>query len=402
LVEEKKESILKAAEALFSGKGFNETKISDIARESGIHEASIYSYFNNKRNILFAIYGRYLRNVVTSLKEHFLGMKEPGPKLRKTIWHYLADIKNNPNYSRILMMAQRENPDFYASEYNDYLKEFSNLVFDIVIDGQNEGFFRRDISARLIRNMALGTCVFEGFDSVVFTYEYDPDEMSDIIYSMVINAAAAEVTPAVNRSEKIKRNDRAEYRKAQIIETAMQVFSAKGFSNATISDIAKQACLGDATLYEYFDNKEAILLAISETYMQNILSNEAHQPQTATDPEKALRRLIWQWIWQIYSHEDFSRLLVLDLLRNISFYSTPGYLHLKAFKEKLLEVVERGKNEGVFINNLPCLTYFHMVIGTFDQFLIGQYLLKSPALGLADLNITVDTLVRAIKIPEMS
>ena len=43
-----------------------------------------------------------------------------------------------------------------------------------------------------------------------------------------------------------------------------------------------------------------------------------------------------------------------------------------------------------------------MIIGTFDQFLLGQFLLDRPPLGLADLNAAVDTLVRAIKIQETS
>ena len=120
MIDEKKKAVIKSAEFLFA----------DIAKESGIHAASIYSYFNNKRNILFAIYGKYLQNAVKSLNEHFQGMKEPGPKLRKAIWHYLADMKNSPNYARILMMAQRESPEFYSSEYVKYVKLYYRTAGD--------------------------------------------------------------------------------------------------------------------------------------------------------------------------------------------------------------------------------------------------------------------------------
>lgn len=396
MIIQKKESILKAAESLFSTQGFNETKVSDIAKESGIYEASIYSYFNNKRNILFAIYGRYVEGAVRNLNEHLMGMKEPGPMLRKSIWHYLADVKNNPNYARILMLAQRD-PDFYSSEYNQYLKEFSNLVLNVIISGEEEGFFRKNIGARLIRNMALGTCVFTGFDHVVFDYDYDPNEMSDIIYQLVINATGAGMLSHDQKNEKIKSNERAEYRKAQIIDAAVHVFSIKGFSSATISDIAKQANLGEATLYEYFDNKEAILLSISETFMKDFLSREIPPFENCAPSEKVLRKLIWQWVWQLYSNEDFSRLLILDLFRNMNYYSTSGYRHLEAFRKKILETVEQGRQEGIFIKDFPPAIYSNMIIGTFDQFLIGQFLLCMPSLGLSELNSVVDTLVRAIK-----
>ena len=105
MIEDKKKSVLEAAEFLFASNGFNQTTVADIAKASGINEASVYAYFSNKRNILFAIYSGYLQNAIKTLGEHFQGMREPGPKLRRAIWHYLADMSNNPNYARTLMMA---------------------------------------------------------------------------------------------------------------------------------------------------------------------------------------------------------------------------------------------------------------------------------------------------------
>lgn len=400
MVNKKKKAVLKSAEFLFSTKGFNQTTVADISRESGIHETSIYSYFNNKRNILFAIYGKYLQNATLTLNEHFQGMKEPGPKLRKSIWHYLADMKNNPNYARTLMMAQRENPDFYASEYVQHLKEYSGLILNITVEGQKEGFFRRDISPRLIRNMGMGASVFTAFDSIVYDRSYDPNEMSDLIYQLVLNATGTETMVAERNRKRQKRGERAELRRTQIIENAIQVFSRKGFSNATISAVAKQANLGDATLYEYFDNKEAILLGTAETYLQNLISDEVINLHDLSQPEKALRKLIWRWIWELYTYQDFSRVLVLELFRNMNFYSSPAYKYLEAFLEKIREAVQRGQQVGVFIKDVPFPTYLHMITGTFDQYLLSQFLLNRPPLGLAELGDIVDTLVRAIKVPD--
>jgi len=178
LATDKKKKLLKSAEYLFATRGFDKTTVADIGKNCGINEASIYFYFNNKRNILFAIYGAYLEQAKKTLDEHFLGMIEPGPKLRKSIWHYLADMKNNPSYARILMMAQRENPDFYESEHFQHLKEYSRLILNVVIEGQNENFFRPDLDPRLIRNMAMGTSIFTVYDSIIREYSFDPHEYS--------------------------------------------------------------------------------------------------------------------------------------------------------------------------------------------------------------------------------
>ncbi|OPX41323.1 MAG: hypothetical protein B1H13_02700 [Desulfobacteraceae bacterium 4484_190.3] len=399
MINKKMKAILKSAEFLFSTKGFSQTTVADIAKESDVHEASIYAYFKNKKNILFEIYGGYLENAIETLNEHFQGMKEPGPKLRKAIWHYLADMKNNPNYARILMLAQRENPDFYTSEHLQYVKKYSGLVLRIIIAGQKEGFFRADISPRLIRNMGMGASVFAAFDSIAHGHVYDPNDMSDRIYQLVLNASGVQAYSPENNA-KSNTIGRTELRRSQIIETATRVFADRGYSKATISKIAKQADLGDATLYEYFGNKEAILLGTAETYLQELLLDENNNPEGIPEAEKTLRKLIWRWIWMLYRNEHFSRILVLELFRNIKFYSSPGYRFLADFFEMIRTTVLQGQREGTFIEDVPFPTYSHMIIGTFDQYLLSQFLLGKPPLGLAELDRIVDTLVRVIKIQE--
>ena len=264
-----KEDILESAEQLFATRGFEKATISDIAKEAGVHEASVYSNFKNKRKILFDIYVSYFMKATRALKEHFKGMREPGPKLRKAIWHYLDDLKNHPNHARLLMTGLRETREFYGSDYYKYVKEYSNIVSNIIMTGQAEGLFRKDCNFRLIRNMALGTCVFTGYYSIAHHIPYDPDEYSDLIYQLVLRANRGGLSPSQGDGIKSDKN-RIELRRAKIIEKATEVFSNKGFLGATISDIAKNAQLADGTLYEYFDTKEKILLGVAETHLQDI------------------------------------------------------------------------------------------------------------------------------------
>lgn len=53
-------------------------------------------------------------------------------------------------------------------------------------------------------------------------------------------------------------------RKNQILDAAAKVFAEKGFSRATIKDVARTAGIADGTIYNYFENKEALLLGILE------------------------------------------------------------------------------------------------------------------------------------------
>lgn len=51
-------------------------------------------------------------------------------------------------------------------------------------------------------------------------------------------------------------------RRAQILQAATKVFAEKGFSRATIRDVAAAAGIAAGTIYNYFPNKTALLLAL--------------------------------------------------------------------------------------------------------------------------------------------
>jgi TetR/AcrR family fatty acid metabolism transcriptional regulator len=249
--------------------------------------------------------------------------------------------------------------------------------------------------------MAMGASVFTAIDSIVHNRPFDPNNTSDTIYQLVINATGTE-TNISEKHNKIHKGERAEIRRNQIVQKAVRIFANKGYSNATISEVAKHAGLGDATLYEYFKNKEAILLDAGEIFLRNIVSDEDPHLKGFSHPEKRLRKLLWHYIWQLYLFEDFTCVLTLELFRNIRFYSSPGYKCLEAFFERVLEAVREGQLEGLFIEEVPVPTYLHMIVGTFDQFLLSQFLLNKAPLGLAELNTIVDSLVRAIRVRETS
>ena len=50
----------------------------------------------------------------------------------------------------------------------------------------------------------------------------------------------------------------------KIISAATKVFAKKGFFNARIADVAKEAKVADGTIYLYFNNKFDILISLLE------------------------------------------------------------------------------------------------------------------------------------------
>lgn len=82
------------------------------------------------------------------------------------------------------------------------------------------------------------------------------------------------------------RPDVSEMRTAQIIEAATVVFAKKGFDGATMEDIAAEIGINKATIYLYFDSKDALIRAIAEEiFAQELADLQAayESPGTATE-----------------------------------------------------------------------------------------------------------------------
>ena len=83
---------------------------------------------------------------------------------------------------------------------------------------------------------------------------------------------------------------------ALILKAAAQVFAAQGYAGATTNHIAERAGVSIGSLYEYFPNKEAILVALEEAHLdegQQILRQTALElAATPTNLEGTVRRFV--------------------------------------------------------------------------------------------------------------
>ena len=96
-----KKRILDNARILFSQKGFDATRSSDIAKKCGISQALIYYNFPSKKAILHEVMDRFLHQIVEMFAEVFAGHGEDGPV--STNWSP-AELKQGMN----VFMSHRE------------------------------------------------------------------------------------------------------------------------------------------------------------------------------------------------------------------------------------------------------------------------------------------------------
>ena len=92
---------------------------------------------------------------------------------------------------------------------------------------------------------------------------------------------------AEQQSKATRRRLPRRQREAQILDAATRVFASKGYRAATTREIAAEAGVSEGTIYNYFDSKYDLLIAMSKR-----LALESLHQLDALPPEKNVRGYI--------------------------------------------------------------------------------------------------------------
>ena len=153
----RKDQILKAAERVFAQKGFQEATVSDVAKQAGLSDATIYEYFLSKEELLFSIPGETTRRGKEILDFHLNYIRGAANKIRSVIYHYLWFYHNNPDYASVAMLVLKQNRKFLDTGAYQMVREGSRVILRIVEEGVASGEFKPETNPYLVRAVILGT-----------------------------------------------------------------------------------------------------------------------------------------------------------------------------------------------------------------------------------------------------
>lgn len=107
-----------------------------------------------------------------------------------------------------------------------------------------------------------------------------------------------------------KRMNREE-RREQILESALRVFTEKGYKGSTTVDIAGQAGVSEVTLFRYFDSKKQIFAQAIEPILITSLK-ETLVAANSMDPVEKLKYILKDRISFVSSHREVIKLILME------------------------------------------------------------------------------------------
>lgn len=197
----------------------------------------------------------------------------------------------------------------------------------------------------------------------------------------------------VNSIKNVDNKSRESQKKAQILSSAIKIFGKKGFQNATIAEIAKDANVGDATIYEYFKNKEDLLLAIPVEITRELIPQINDHMMGIKGAFNKLRKFIWWWLNYIEKNPGYGSIVLLELKTSKTYVFTEAYQAARNFYQIVLDIIKEGQEEGTIKKEINVFLARSICVGAIEHIIIRwllkdrKYSLTQYAEELADLLI---------------
>jgi len=167
--DQKLEFILRTSARIFAEKGYHQTSMRDISRETQVSLAGLYYYCKSKEELLFLIQDNCFGRVLERLEERLKEAAAPVEKMRVVIDNHLSFFAANMAEMKVLS----HEADSLAGEMHTHVsgkkQQYTRLVRNILSEVKSE----RPSAARQQVDLTVATYAFFGMMNWIYNW-YDP------------------------------------------------------------------------------------------------------------------------------------------------------------------------------------------------------------------------------------
>jgi AcrR family transcriptional regulator len=168
---ERKEQILEAAKETFTNRGFHNTRMSDIAEESGLSKGALYWYFESKDAIILSLLEKVFEPELQDLKALLEDDRSAEERLLTYAERAADDIqamlKWMPLIYEFLVLAFRR--DSIQKFIRSFYTRNMDLLEDLIQQGMDSGEFQASSSQEAA--IAMGAII----EGTIMLWMYDPE-----------------------------------------------------------------------------------------------------------------------------------------------------------------------------------------------------------------------------------
>ena len=148
---------MEAALSIFAEKGFQAATISEISKEAGVSEATVYEHFGTKEDLLLAIPEQVSNDGYEQIERVLPYIHDTEGRIRVIMQGLIQTYQTNPDYSALILLQLLSNKRFRQTEAHAAIRRTTHSLLQRIKEGIQDGTFRKDTNPYLVRSILLGT-----------------------------------------------------------------------------------------------------------------------------------------------------------------------------------------------------------------------------------------------------
>jgi len=149
-------AILRAAAKVFARSGYFNAKVSDVAREAGVADGTVYLYFKNKDDLLMSIFTSAMDEFISRAKSELVAIDDPRERLRHFAHLHFESLERDRDMAIVFQIELRQSTKFMEQFSATKLAEYFRVIREILEEGQRRGLFRRHLNSKLVAKILFG------------------------------------------------------------------------------------------------------------------------------------------------------------------------------------------------------------------------------------------------------
>jgi TetR/AcrR family fatty acid metabolism transcriptional regulator len=173
---DKGQRILDAAETVFADCGFYNAKVSDIAKQAGVADGTIYLYFKSKDDLLISLFESRMTQVCEAMHKAVSTDEPSAVKIQTFVQTHLNMVNDHPSLAEVLTVELRQSSKFMKEHTNPKFAEYLKILASLIADGQKAGEFDSEVPAPLAAR-----AIFGMVDELALAWLLGDDQKFDIV-----------------------------------------------------------------------------------------------------------------------------------------------------------------------------------------------------------------------------
>ena len=160
---------------------------------------------------------------------------------------------------------------------------------------------------------------------------------------------------------------RRQEKRRRILDAAVLEIARRGYQATTVAMIARRAGVADGTIYLYFEGKEHILVSIFEQAMGRFIAEGRARLREVDGAEAKLGSIVELHLGLVGQDRDLAIITQVELRHSLHFMEALSRAQVGEYLAVLAEVVDEGRREGVFREDVDPVFAAKAIFGVLDE-----------------------------------